>query len=191
MAPNNTSASPINLKKTSMESQIAELSQPAPQSMTLIATLQLLVPLDTKSDVFLLTRSYLQNWLVWAYHQKVSKTEASRVEAAVRLAAERMGLAIPHLNMNHTNPGPIDSSLLSMEGHPLLLRPNVEINDPSRQRNIPYSIPHVKSLPDKEPHWCGPSENLDIKDDKFLCCAVPVSFYEVSLHENTPSCLLY
>jgi hypothetical protein len=183
MPASGTKITSPNNGKTSFESQLEELSQPTPQSMTLIATLQVLTPLDTKTDVFLLPRSYLQNWLVWAYHQKVAKTEASRVEAAVRLAAERMDLSLPHENMDHTDPGPIDSSLLSIEGHPLLLRPNVQVNDGSRQRDSPYSIRHVKSLPDKEKEQDDPAEvdNPDIKDDKIRCCAVPESFYEVSV----------
>ena len=169
--------------KTSFECQLEELSKPEPQSMTLIATLQLLAPLGTKTDVFLLSRSYLQNWLIWAYHQKVAKTESSRVEAAVRMASECMDLPLPHAEMAYDDPGPIDSSILSIEGHPLLLRPNVEVNDPSinQRRDVPYAIRQVKSLPDKDQDLVDPAErdvSSSDQENTVRCCAVPQSFYE-------------
>jgi hypothetical protein len=181
------------LSLSSLMEQIRELSTPAPTSMTLTAALQLLEPLDINRDVFLMTRSYLHNWLIWAYHQKVSKLEASRVQAAVRLAATRLGLTPPRMDMEYTDPGPIDCTLLSLEGHPLLLRPNVEVVDIDSERKkqqegwmkIPESLRRVKSLPTAPPNneaeeaTTPMDEDLDEKDGHVLCSAAPARFYEV------------
>jgi hypothetical protein len=174
-----------NHGKTSFEQQVMELSRPQPQTITLIATLQLLDSLETRTDVFLMRRSYMQNWLVWAYHQKVIKTEASRVEAAVRLAAERLGLKAPYTDMEHTDPGPIDASIFSIEGHPLLLKPEVVVEDSTKRQKdlgIPDIIRRVKSLPMTEnSNEDQPLEedSIDNKGKQLLCCAVPAPFYEV------------
>jgi hypothetical protein len=126
-------------QQSSFDSQVNELSTPPPQSLTLVATLQLLDPFDTTTDVFLMTRSYLQNWLIWAYHQQVSKSETARVDAALRLAADRFGLVAPQDQQNYhvdgdpyADPGPIDSAFLSLSEshcHELLLSPNVVVKD--------------------------------------------------------------
>lgn len=170
-------------------SQIQELSSPPPQSLTLTAVLKLLEPLEeTQPDVFLMTRSYVQNWLIWAYHQKVSKAEASRVEEAIRLAAERLGLAAPRVGMEHDNPGPIDAYILSMEGHPLLLRPNVTVRDgfTDPELRVPAMLRRVKSLPDEvekkdEIGDVPERDSLDFHGNQILCCAVPHQFYEVRI----------
>lgn len=172
--------------KPSLLSQIEELSTPRPQSLTLTAILQLLEPLEeTQPDVFLMTRSYVQNWLIWAYHQKVTKTESGRVEEGARLAAERLRLTTPHTNMPYENPGPIDASILSLEGHPLLLRPNVTVRDniSDSQVRVPSILRRVKSLPEevdkKNERGQGIEFNsLDFDGDQVLCCAVPQQFYE-------------
>lgn len=120
-------------KTADFDAQVQELSSPSPQSFTLVATLQLLDPFDTRSDVFLMTRSYLQNWLIWAYHQPTQKNETSRVDAALRLAAERFGLKPPQTVVSnefaYADPGPIDVTLLSIQGHDLLLTPNVIVKE--------------------------------------------------------------
>ena len=195
-----TATATATLSKPSFASQVEELSKPPPTSLTLVASLQLLAPLDTRTDVYLMTRSYMQNWLIWAYHQKVPKVEASRVEAAVRLAADRLGLTPPCRDMPHSDPGPIDSSILSMEGHPLLLRPNVvavghestEGQQIGMHQSNPDDLRRVKSLPetnhsdlkseegrdDAEEEGVSPIEDVE-KDGNFHCCAVPERFYEV------------
>lgn len=136
-----------------------------------------------------MTRSYVQNWLIWAYHQKISKGEAGRVEAAVRLAADKLGLTPPSLDMEHTDPGPIDSSILSMEGHPLLLRPNVEVVDGTVEATsasleaADSPLRRVKSLPvelKRETKEDEPTtHSFDEKNGHPECCAVPERFYEV------------
>jgi hypothetical protein len=163
-----TNGGTANLKTTSdFDAQVQELAQPPPESFTLVATLQLLDPLDTKTTVFLMTRSYLQNWLIWAYHQQVSKNETSRVVAALNLAAERYGLTSPQEALQHhldyADPGPIDSGFLSMEGHDLLLSPNVVVKDGTvlKQSTQPHQdtldaefpelLRRVKSLPIEQP----------------------------------------
>ena len=174
---------------TSLADQVRELSTPQPTSMTLTSALLLLEPIGIKRDVFLMTRSYLQNWLIWAYHQKVSKVEAARVEAAVRLAANHLGLKPPNADMDYSDPGPIDASLLAIEGHPLLLRPNVEVvygeaTDGEAEDRIPEELRRVKSLPvntsnDENEDPDPAVDDLDMKDDRILCCAVTDKFYEV------------
>lgn len=173
--------------KSSILSQIEELSTPPPQSLTLTAVLRLLEPLEeTQPDVFLMTRSYMQNWLIWAFHQKVATTESARVEEGIRLAAERLLLTTPHTNMPYENPGPIDASILSLEGHPLLLRPNVTVKDSisDSQIRVPSILRRVKSLPEEaekktEIGKNGEFTSLDFDGDQILCCAVPQQFYEV------------
>jgi hypothetical protein len=187
-------------KTSTFDSQVQELSHPHPQSMTLMATLQLLEPLETQ-DVFLMTRSYLQNWLIWASHQKVQKTETARVEAAVWLAADRMGFTVPpqqtSIKRNYSEPGPINASKLSIEGHPMLLRPNVKIvkdgidhHHSNVDTEFPALIRRVKSLPDAEsPENKIKSDDsdsleqdsLDVEGNPLLCCAVPQTFYEVRI----------
>jgi len=174
--------------KPSIMSQIQELSQPPPQSLTLTAVLKLLEPLEeTQPDVFLMTRSYVQNWLIWAFHQKVTTSEAARVEEGIRLACERLGLRTPEGGMEYDNPGPIDASILSMEGHPLLLRPNVEVRDgvTDPELYVPSVLRRVKSLPEEveKKDEVGDSpvfDSLDFQGNQILCCAVPQQFYEVS-----------
>lgn len=166
--------------------QIKELSEPPPQSFSLVAAIKLLEPLEeTQTDVFLMTKSYVQNWLIWAFHQKVNKIETVRVEEATKLAAKRMGLAIPRHGMAYHDPGPIDSSTLAMAGHPLLLRPNVTVKDAQPESlSLPSALRRVKSLPDESekkseigdsPHY----DSTDFIGDQFLCCAVPCAYYEV------------
>lgn len=166
--------------------QIKELSDPVPHSFSLVAAIKLLEPLEeTQPDVFLMTRSYMQNWLIWAFHQKVNKTETARVEEAAKLAARRMGLVVPRVGMAYHDPGPIDASILAMEGHPLLLKPNISVKDGlAESMSVPSVLRRVKSLPDEseKKSEIGDSpqyDSLDVEGDQVLCCAVPCQFYEV------------
>ncbi|KAG7349657.1 ubiquitin carboxyl-terminal hydrolase [Nitzschia inconspicua] len=158
-----TSTATTNKTSADFDAQVQELSSPPPESFTLVSSLQLLDPLDTKTSVFLMTRSYLQNWLLWAYHQQVSKSETSRVDAALKLAAERYGLTAPQEalqnHLDYADPGPMDASFLSLEGHDLLLSPNVIVKEGNvikqstqpRQDKLDAEFPEllrrVKSLP--------------------------------------------
>jgi hypothetical protein len=178
--------SSIRPTKPSIMSQIKELSDPLPQSFALVAAIKLLEPLEeTQPDVFLMTRSYIQNWLIWAFHQKVNKIETARVEEAAKLAAKRLGLTAPQVGMDYHDPGPIDASILAMEGHPLLLKPNVVVKDALEETlRIPSVLRRAKSLPDEseKKSEIGDSpqyDSLDVDGDNCLCCAVPCQFYEV------------
>lgn len=135
-----------------------ELYSPPPSTMTLLAALLLLDnPLYTKTvfnKVFLLSKGYLQNWLTWAYHQPVPPGEIRRLQMAVRLAAESLSLPVPKLNDPFQDPGPIDSTSLSDDECPLVLRDNVAVWDGTQQ-----------------PEGGGMA----------LSCAVPERFYEVRL----------
>jgi hypothetical protein len=175
----------MTIKTTSdFDIQVQELSEPIPESFTLTATLQLLDPFDTKTSVYLLTRSYLQNWLLWAYHQTVSKSETSRVDAALKLASERYGLtnpqdAVQQYHMDYLDPGPIDVGFLAMEGHDLLLSPNVVVKegrlhkqstDPHQDKlesEFPALLRRVKSLPttDSSEDRNGTKGDKDDDDD--------------------------
>lgn len=188
-----TSSSTSNWKplaRQSLESQVKELSHPAPQSLILTAALQLLAPLNSHSDVFLMTRSYMQNWLIWAFHEVVPKTEKQRVQTAIRLAADRLGLRPPSFHSKYTDPGPINNSDLSIEGFSLLLKPNVVVRDGTQERlagqgNVDDLLPRVRSLPnpsngeDSYDQSMNEGENIDVEGDEILCCAVPAKFYEV------------
>lgn len=185
-----------------IRNQIRELSKPQPRAFTLTAALYLLEPLESEQDVFLMSRSYLQNWLVWAYHQKVAKTESARVEEAIRLAAERMGLTTPRLNMKYNNPGPVDVGVLAVEDNRLLLRPHVVVavqNEQAQALDVPASLRRVKSLPEDVDKHTGEEdpansedasnggsgylyESMDFKGDQIRCCAVPYLFHEVCFH---------
>ena len=130
-----------NLQTSAFDAQVQELSEPPPESFSLAATLQLLDPYETttttmnddKNMVYLMTPSYLQNWLFWAFHQNVKKGESNRLVEALKLAAKRYGLtppqeADPQDLEDYADPGPIDATFLSLnegKGNDLLLSPNV------------------------------------------------------------------
>jgi hypothetical protein len=177
--------------KPSLESQVKELSQPPPQSLTLTAALHLLGPVQEHSDVYLMTRSYMQNWLIWAHNENVPKAETQRVQTALRLAADRLGLQPPTYQSKYNDPGPVNNSSLSLEGFPLLLNPNVILRDGtsdkmSTSKTVEDLIPRVQSLPNpSDPPNASRYQsqetngNLDVEGDNIICCAVPAKFYEV------------
>lgn len=115
-----------------------------------------------------MTRSYLQNWLLWAYHQQVSKSESSRVDAALKLAAERYGMiapkdAIQH-QMDYADPGPMDAGFLSLEGHDLLLSPNVVVKEGNVIKNS--TQPHQDTLDAEFPELLRRVKSLPMEEDK-------------------------
>jgi hypothetical protein len=105
--------------------------------------------LELQQGVYLMTRDYLQNWLSWALHQPTPPDEVHRVKKALQLAAEAQGLT---LESAFTEPGSIDAFPLSVEGHPLLLKPNMVV---------------------------GPPKSVENGTSPLYCCAVPERFYEV------------
>ncbi|KAL3924746.1 MAG: hypothetical protein SGILL_000856 [Bacillariaceae sp.] len=152
------------------DAQVQELSTPLPESFTLVAALQLLDPFDTKTNVFLMTRSYLQNWLLWAYHQQVSKSETARVDAALKLAAERYGLTAPQdalrYNLEFLDPGPMDAGFLSLEGHDLLLSPNVVVREGTSALFKQSTQPHQDKLDAEFPELLRRVKSLPMHEDK-------------------------
>jgi len=204
-----------NLQTTAFDAQVQELSIPPPESFSLAATLQLLDPFETTSSeddagdtsrVYLMTPSYLQNWLYWAFHQNVKKGESNRLVEALKLAAKRYGLtppqdASPQDLEDYADPGPIDATFLSLnEGNDLLLSHNVVVkegefdfsNKTAMDQEFPELLRRVKSLPmastqkrsysttidNDEGMILHPSNSMDVEGDKILCCAVPSRFYE-------------
>jgi len=133
-----------------IDERIRKLANPPPTSFTLTAALQLLQPKAPRQTAYLMDKPYLQNWLQWAYDQHAAVVvegdnnnnnngtadESSRVKAALRLAAVQEGLAPPNPNFSPhgdyggDDPGPIDATALSVEGHPLLLSPHVRVLRP-------------------------------------------------------------
>jgi hypothetical protein len=167
-----------NLHRSAFDAQVQELSEPPAESFSLAATLQLLDPFETTntstdddtnnnntSAVYLMTPSYLQNWLFWAFHQNVKKGESNRLVEALKLAAKRYGLtppqdASPQDLEDYADPGPIDATFLSLnegEGNDLVLSPNVlvkegEFDRPNHNKTnldaeFPELLRRVKSLP--------------------------------------------
>ena len=160
-----------SLQTSAFDAQVQELSEPPPESFSLAATLQLLDPYETASEndsntsaVYLMTPSYLQNWLYWAFHQNVKKGESNRLVEALKLAAKRYGLtppqeADPQDLEDYADPGPIDATFLSLNegnGNDLLLSPNVvlkegEFDRPNEQSTLDKEFPELlrraKSLP--------------------------------------------
>lgn len=130
----NSSSAAINVNTTvplnqSESEHLRQLLYPPPTSMVLVAALQLLTgPLSPPHSVYLMSPSYLQNWILWAFHQTVPEGEKNRLKEILRLASVRYKLQTPMLDMIFDDPGPINANdYLSMEGHPLLLRPNVTV----------------------------------------------------------------
>lgn len=183
---NNTTTMNVkrDLHRSALDAQVQELSEPPAESFSLAATLQLLDPFETTntattdddddtnnnnnnintSAVYLMTPSYLQNWLFWAFHQNVKKGESNRLVEALKLAAKRYGLtppqdASPQDLEDYADPGPIDATFLSLnegEGNDLLLSPNVlmkegEFDNHNKTSNLDAEFPEllrrVKSLP--------------------------------------------
>ena len=170
-----------DIHRSAFDAQVQELSEPPAESFSLAATLQLLDPFETTntaatedddnnnnninaSAVYLMTPSYLQNWLFWAFHQNVKKGESNRLVEALKLAAKRYGLtppqdASPQDLEDYADPGPIDAIFLSLnqgEGNDLLLSPNVlvkegEFDNHNKTSNLDAEFPEllrrVKSLP--------------------------------------------
>lgn len=95
---------------------------------------------------------------------------------------------MPYRGLNYENPGPIDSSILAMEGHDLLLRPNIMVKDGTTGSavQVPSMLRRAKSLPDEGEKKADDEDfpehdTLDMEGSTLLCCAVPQQFYEVSM----------
>lgn len=90
--------------------------------------------------VYLLTVQYLRKWLQWAYQLDASARDQ------LRKSAVALGLAPPTDNNDNDKeddddddtPGPIDSTVLSVEGHPLVLSPLVKLHTPWWDDNDDY-----------------------------------------------------
>jgi hypothetical protein len=163
--------------------------------MVLIASLQLLTePLIPPHNVYLMTQQYLQNWVNWAFHQPAaSPSEQERLKEVLRLAAVRLRLACPTQDTQYANPGPINSNELSMQGHPLLLRPDATVLTLQPDQNqaaatasssaddpaVPASLRRARSLPTSGYLNAARAGTEGETTVEFRSCAVPEQFYEV------------
>lgn len=155
----------------------SDLFSPQPDTFTLAATLFLLQP--PQEAVYLVPRTYLENWVRWANHQTVLPHEKDRLRKALKLVAESYQFDLD--TEEYTDPGPIDNRELSIPGHPLLLRPEVEVSQP--QSTATSQLKRVVSF-DGISNGHGNASTADESDgnadDKVQCCVVPEDFYEVS-----------
>ena len=162
--------------------------------MVLVASLQLLTaPLVPPHKVYLMTHHYLQNWLNWAFHQPISsRGEQDRLSEVLRLAAIRHSLACPTRDTTYADPGPINANDLSMQGHPLLLRPDaavlVQPAAPAASKPVdddlmtPAALRRARSLPSTRGYLDAAKSGANGEGpSEFRCCAVPELFYEVRL----------
>ena len=102
-------------------------------------------PQTQHTTVYLMDPDYLQNWFTWALHQNVRLLSAEKWREAVRLAALQYHLLpLPSHGMDYDDPGPIDCSSLSVEGHPLLLNPLVQ-EQQQQQQEIMYTNGIIRS----------------------------------------------
>jgi ubiquitin carboxyl-terminal hydrolase 8 len=160
--------------------RVRQLMDPPPTSMTLMAAVQLLQG-SSAGSVFLMEIAYVQNWFVWALHQPVPSFEKSRASEALRLAALELGLIPPAPTMEYHDPGPIDSTALSVEGHPLLLSPLAEVRRPNgapvssvNAKLASMTLQRVRSFTD----ITNSGSNYSLTMDPVGCLAVPEVFYE-------------
>jgi len=181
---------------------LRQLTDPPPTSMVLVACLRLLTaPLVPPHNIYLMTQAYLQNWLNWAYQQPLaSANEKDRLKEVIRLAAIRHSLACPTPETQYSNPGPIDGNDLSMQGHPLLLRPDAAVLvQPAPPRtatkdavdeSTPSALRRARSLPNNNfrknrGYLDAALSGANGGEAQFRTCAVPELFYEVSWPRRT------
>ena len=172
---------------------LRRLTDPPPTSMVLVACLQLLTaPLVPPHNVYLMTQQYLQNWLNWAYQQPLSSpNEKERLKEVIRLAAVRHSLACPTPDTLYSDPGPINANDLSMQGHPLLLRPDASVLvqpapkqpvQPLLDESTPAALRRARSLPNSRAYLDAALSGANGESPaEFRSCAVPEQFYEVRL----------
>ena len=167
----------------------SDLFTPQPQSFTLTGALLLLEPLDTKrtKSVFLMSRDYLENWVRWAYQQPVPPNETDRVRRALKLVAEAHQFDLS--NPECSDPGAIDNRELSIPGHPLLLRPEVEVGEPQSALN-PRTHRRVASFNAvTNGHGNAAEESSD--SEKVHCCVVSDRFFGVRKQSLQNVCVSY
>ena len=177
---------------------LKKLVEPPATAMVLIASIHLLTaPLVPPHKVYLMTQQYLQNWINWAINQPVSSVhEKERLNEVLRLAAVRLRLACPTSETQFANPGPINANELSMQGHPLILRPDATVIATQEHQAgaaaaaaaaateddaVPASLRRAKSLPNTTRYLDAALAGTDGETNlEFRCYAVPEQFYEVS-----------
>ena len=171
----------------SQQQRLRHLLEPTPTSFPLVAALHLLQPRRVGQTVYLVELSYLENWLCWALHQQVIPSEESRVREAVRMSAQSLGLVPPFEGNHYGDPGPLDASKLSMEGHPLLISPLVRVHKDLRSAAGILGVPRVRSAPSSDDFsLASPSNNNNNnalstdnhENPRIRCVAVSEAFYE-------------
>jgi ubiquitin carboxyl-terminal hydrolase 8 len=153
------------------------------ESFPLRAIGLLLADLVEGDTVYLLDHKYMMNWLIWCLHQNVKKhkgDEDKRLEACSRRAAQHLRITpCPEKGMKYNDPGCIDSSSLSVEGHPLLLDERLRVHQEAAEtisNGKTLSKQHRQmQLTMETSHSNTESTNLLVK----YCVAVPEAFYEL------------
>lgn len=156
-----------------------DLFLPPPESMTLYAALTLLEPPDTQ--VYLMSRDWLENWVRWAYQQPVIPSETDRVRKALKLVAEAHEFDLS--NPEYCDPGPIDNRELSIPGHPLLLRPEIQVGEPQSALSQ-RALRRVVSFNGISNGHGNPTDQGAESDDKVQCCVVQEKFFEVGTEQS-------
>jgi hypothetical protein len=151
-----------------------DLFSPPTETFTLLAALFLLE--QPKNSVFLVPRTYLENWVQWAWAQRIPPQETDRLRNALKLVAEAHEFDLS--NTDYHDPGPIDNRELSIPGHPLLLRPDVQVGEP-QSAFLPTALKRVLSL-NAVSNQPGNLAEQNGESNKVRCCVVQERFYEVS-----------
>jgi hypothetical protein len=174
--------SPSKIPSTSSTRDLAEA-----ESFPLRAIGLLLADVVEGDTVYLLDHNYVMNWLIWCLHQNVKKQkgdEDKRLEQCVRRAAQHLRITpCPEKGMKYNDPGCIDSSNLSVEGHPLLLDERVRVHQETAE-TISNTATNGKTFSKQHSQMKHTMEtsHSDTESSHVLvkyCVAIPEAFYEL------------
>ena len=153
-----------------------------PTSLTLVAALQSLQELTVGQSVYLMDRNYLQNWMQWAWHQVVPAHEQERVQHTLRASALKHGLVPPSETGSYSQPGPIDSTSLAVQGHFLVLSPLVRVASKKAPRpRAERTLSDSGAFSADEDHSERSTRSSISRQQQqriIECSAVPENFYE-------------
>ena len=183
---------PIHAKQTTVVSPSAQTSNNTPHYKR-----------ATGNYVYLLPRSWMINWLIWANHQSCTVEELPHKQPLFIELCELLQLdheVILNPDTLYTDPGPIDATSLSLMGHPLLLKPNIVFGkgtvpdmmqrqqnrgrsktkqeEPKIRRSSSLSGLSKIALEAPKTTTAAATNDRSFKNNSIGCCAVSESFYE-------------